>query len=91
MLNRIKVWFVPPEAYQIAAQFDQQANNIRQQAQRLQQIRANLNSNWIGNSGSQFQGEIEPKIRELYSFADWLSSKAGEIRSKRVYKWEWES
>jgi WXG100 family type VII secretion target len=89
MLNRVKEWFVPPEAFHIAAQFDQQANNIRQQAQRLQQIRANLNQNWMGNSANQFQSEVEPKIRDLFNFADWLSSKADEIRHKEVYRWVW--
>lgn len=87
MLNRVKVWFVPREAQQIAAEFEQQANNVRQEVQRLQQIRSNLAENWMGNSANQFQSEAEPKVKELLNFADWLSIKANEIRNKEVWEW----
>lgn len=90
MLRRVKIWFVPPEAAGIAAQFDQQANNIRQQAQQLQRTRSVLSQNWMGNSANRFQEEVEPKIRDLQNFANWLSEKAEEIRSKKVYRWDWE-
>jgi uncharacterized protein YukE len=90
MLNRLKEWFVPPEAYQIAAQFDQQANNVCQQAMHLKQIRVNLTENWKGNSANQFQTEAEQLTKDLSDFAEWLSSKADEIRHKQVYRWIWE-
>lgn len=89
MLRRVKVWFVPPEAHQIAAQFEQQAASIRVQAQQLQQVQATLSQDWKGNSANQFQDEIAPKIKDLQNFANWLSEKANEIRNKQVYRWEW--
>ncbi|MCW5873111.1 MAG: WXG100 family type VII secretion target [Anaerolineales bacterium] len=88
MINRVRVEEVPPEAFQIAAQFDQQANVVRQQVQQLQKIKAHLSANWRGNSGSQFQQEVDIRIKELIRYADWLSTKANEIRNKRVSQWK---
>lgn len=86
MLNRVRK--VPPEAFHIAAQFDQQASQVRQQAQHLAKVKAQLSANWKGKSANLFQQQVDPKIKELNALADWLAAKANEIRSKQVETWE---
>lgn len=85
---RIKKTFVPPEAYGIAAQFQAQANRVRDLASQLRKVKSTLDATWEGNSKNRFSSGYEPEVSKMDNFADWLEDKANQIERITVTVWE---
>ena len=91
MLKRIKVYFIPPEAPEIAARFDSTANRVHDVLKEYRDCHRTLESNWQGNSANLYMELADPEARTLEDYARWLHQQADQIRSQKVYRWEWGS
>ena len=89
MLSRRKVYFIPPEAPGIAAEFDRAASRVQDVIIEYNDCHRSLSSNWQGNSASLYMDMAEPEARTLEEYARWLHQQADRIRSQQVYRWEW--
>ncbi len=91
MLSRRKVYFIPPEAPSIAAEFDRAASRVQDVIREYEDCHTTLFSNWQGNSANLYSELSEPERRTLEEYAKWLHDQANRIRSQQVYRWEWVS
>lgn len=90
MKIRVARTFVPPEAAQIAAEFNKAANDAINLSNQLSNISGTLESTWEGNSKNSFMGDFSPEPGNLRSYAQYLRNCAHQISQIRVTVWEWQ-
>jgi uncharacterized protein YukE len=76
--------FVPPEAYEIAAQFRQAASDMRALSGDLSSIGTTLDPEWDGHSKELFFDKFRPQPPAVTSLADWLMQCANTIEHIHV-------
>jgi len=80
----VKVNIIPPEAAQIAAQFERAADEIRSIAASLEGVRASLNPDWMGNAKNVFFSHYDPFLGDFKHFIQLLDQLASQARSIQV-------
>jgi uncharacterized protein YukE len=87
--RRVPRTFTPPEAKEIAAQFRETAQRVREFASQLRSTGGTLEMSWEGISKNNFFMDFQPEPGNVEQYAAWLESQAGVIESMTVTIWEW--
>ena len=86
-LVQYKFYFIPPEAYRIAADFREAASKVADNARRMNSTNGILDGTWEGNSKNKFFESSLPQPQNIYSYSQWLNEQASII--ERITVWEW--
>lgn len=80
-------YYVPNEAFVIAAEFRREASRVRELAAQSRATKGTLDGTWQGNAKNKFSADFDPRISGLDNYANMLEDKARQIESIRVVRW----
>lgn len=82
------VWFVPPEAIQLAGEFRARARQIESMIEEIDRCRNNFEVDWEGQSKRLFMDLLAPERARLTALVGWLKDSALILEETRVRVWE---